>query len=413
MTATQTSPASSPAALWAALVAAVIGAGLSLYLTWVHLIVQAGDTVGGLCNLSSKVNCNIAAGSIYSEVAGIPVAVIGFGFYAATVAVLWAGRRNTELAGRLLVTLYGAACLYSLFLAAVSAFVLGSFCWACTSLYVVNVGLLVLGRFLSGEPYLRAMRRLVAERTVLARSPLPAAFVITFIGAMAAAHFGAAEVHRAVAPSPEQLRSEAQIWVRDAFARERPVAPALWERMTQGPSKGPAEACVTVVEFSDFQCPFCSKVVPAVDKLLVTWPQDVRVVFRNNPLDHHCNPRLDKPFHPYACGAARAAVCAQEQGAFWKMHDTLFANQTRLREPDLLGYATALGLGRDELAQCMNSDRPGATLKADLALAAEVGIRGTPALFMNGRKIPGGAVGYERLAAAVESELKTCAGARN
>ncbi len=415
MTATQPqSKPLSPGLLWGAIVAALVGAGLSVYLTWVHLLVKSGETVGGLCNLSTKVNCNVAAGSVYSEVAGVPVAVIGFGFYAATIAVLLVGRGQVgPLVGRLLVTLYGAACIYSLFLAGISAFVLGSFCWACSSLYVVNIAILLMARFLSGEGYVLSLKRLVTQRADLGRSPLPAAFVLTFIAAVLAAHFGAQAAAGAAGPTPEERRSEAQLWARQEFAAQVPVAPELWEQMKKGPAKGEADACVTLVEFSDFQCPFCSRVVPDVEKLQAAFPKDVRVVFRHNPLDHQCNPRVAKPFHQFACGAAFAAVCAEDQGKFWPMHDRLFEGQAKLRQDDLLGYAKELGLGVNELSTCMASPGAKARVAADLALGGEIGIRGTPALFLNGRKIPGGAVGYDRLAAAVEGELAGCKETRN
>src|SRR5579862_3334448 len=93
----------------------------------------------------------------------------------------------------------------------------------------------------------------------------------------------------------------------------------------EGPSKGPADAKVTIVEFSDFQCPFCSRVVPTVEQIEKAYPKDVRVVFRHNPL----------PFHPNAPLAAEAAVAAEAQGKFWEMHDKMFTNQQNILRPDL------------------------------------------------------------------------------
>ena len=99
----------------------------------------------------------------------------------------------------------------------------------------------------------------------------------------------------------------------------------------EGPSRGPADAKVTIVEFSDFQCPFCSRVVPTVDKIMKDYPKDVRLFFRHNPL----------PFHPNAPLAAEAAVAAEAQGKFWEMHDKMFANQEKLERADLEKYAQA------------------------------------------------------------------------
>lgn len=414
MTATQNPPRpASPAVMFSALGAAVVGAGLSAYLIWVHLAVKGGDTVGGLCNLSAKVNCNVAAGSVYSEVAGLPVAAIGFGFYLATLAVLIVGRFKPTDAGRLLVTLYTAACAYSLFLAAVSAFVLGSFCWACSGLYVVNVVVLILARVLAREGYISSIKRLLTGLNAMARSPLPPAFVVTFVIATAGVHFGSQSLYGATGPTEAEKKTEAEKWAKEVYGVQPRIDDGLWKRMKVGPTKGAKEGCVTLVEFSDFQCPFCSKVVPSVEGILEAYPKDVNVVFRHNPLDHNCNPRVKKKFHPLACGAAYAAVCAGEQGEFWKMHDRLFANQSALAADELRAHATAIGLGSDELAACMGSDAAKKVVATDMSLAVEAGVRGTPALFLNGRKIPGGAVGYQKLAAAVRVEIAQCAQAGN
>ena len=102
----------------------------------------------------------------------------------------------------------------------------------------------------------------------------------------------------------------------------------------EGPMKGPADAKVTIVEFSDFQCPFCSRVVPTVDKIMKDYPKQVRLFFRHNPL----------PFHNNAPLAAEAAVAAEAQGKFWEMHDKMFANQQALDRAGLEKDAQEIGL---------------------------------------------------------------------
>ena len=102
----------------------------------------------------------------------------------------------------------------------------------------------------------------------------------------------------------------------------------------EGPAKGPADAKVNIVVFSDFQCPFCSRVVPTIDKIEKEYGNEVRVFFRHNPL----------PFHQDAPLASEAALAAEAQGKFWQMHDKLFANQQNIKRPDLEKYAQELGL---------------------------------------------------------------------
>ena len=115
----------------------------------------------------------------------------------------------------------------------------------------------------------------------------------------------------------------------------------------EGAAKGPADAKVTIVEFSDFQCPFCSRVVPTIQQIEKEYGNKVRVIFRHNPL----------PFHQDAPLAAEAAVAAQAQGKFWEMHDKLFANQQNLKRPDLEKYAQEIGLDRGTFKAALDSSK--------------------------------------------------------
>ncbi|HEY6475361.1 MAG TPA: thioredoxin domain-containing protein, partial [Polyangia bacterium] len=146
-----------------------------------------------------------------------------------------------------------------------------------------------------------------------------------------------------------------------------------------GPSRGPAAAKVTIVEFSDFQCPFCARVNPTLDQIRATYPDDVRIVFRENPL----------PFHPHAAEAAEAAVAAGWQGKFWQMHDKLFANQRDLDRQGLEARAAELGLDLPTFRRALDTHAAKAQVDADLALGQKVGLRGTPTFFIDGRTLVG------------------------
>ncbi len=113
----------------------------------------------------------------------------------------------------------------------------------------------------------------------------------------------------------------------------------------EGPMKGPADAKVTIVEFSDFQCPFCSRVVPTIEKILKDYPKQVRLFFRHNPL----------PFHQNAPLAAEAAVAAEAQGKFWEMHDKMFANQQALDRAGLEKDAQEIGLDMTKFKAALDS----------------------------------------------------------
>ena len=165
------------------------------------------------------------------------------------------------------------------------------------------------------------------------------------------------------------------------------------------PSKGPANAPVTIVEFSDFQCPFCSRVVPTLKRIEEQYGSKVRIVFRDLPLTQ---------IHKNAAKAAEAATCAHEQGKFWEMHDKLFANQAALTVDDLKKTAGSLGLDQQAFDTCLDSGRHTAEWQADTAEAATYGIGATPAFLVNGRLLSG-AQPYDNFARVIDEELERAA----
>lgn len=160
------------------------------------------------------------------------------------------------------------------------------------------------------------------------------------------------------------------------------------------PAKGPAGAPVTIIEFSDFECPFCSRVVPTVDEAVKVYGDQLRVVFRQFPLN----------IHPRAPKAAEASLCAHEQGKFWQLHDAMFADQKKLEVADLKAKASSLGLDQAKFDQCLDGGKYAAQVAADMADGQKAGVTGTPALFVNGRFI-NGAVPFADLAKVIDDEL--------
>jgi predicted DsbA family dithiol-disulfide isomerase len=160
------------------------------------------------------------------------------------------------------------------------------------------------------------------------------------------------------------------------------------------PSRGPAGAPVVLIEFSDFECPFCSRVVPAIQQVEKTYGEQVRVVFRQFPLN----------IHPNAQKAAEAALCADEQGKFWELHDAMFASQRELGVEQLKTKATGLGLDATRFNDCLDSGKLAARVASDLADGQKAGVTGTPAMFVNGRFISG-AVPFQTLEKLIDDEL--------
>ena len=161
------------------------------------------------------------------------------------------------------------------------------------------------------------------------------------------------------------------------------------------PSKGPVDAPVTLIEFSDFQCPFCSRVIPTLKRIEESYGGKVRLVFRQFPLHR---------LHPQAQKAAEASLCANDQEKFWEMHDAMFADQGGLAVEKLKEKAGTLGLDLEAFNQCLDSDQYADRVDADLQAGTEVGVTGTPAIFINGRFLSG-AQPYEEIAKIIDDEL--------
>jgi protein-disulfide isomerase len=143
--------------------------------------------------------------------------------------------------------------------------------------------------------------------------------------------------------------------------------------------RGALDAPVTLIEYGDFECPYCAAAKPVLEEVVAGSNGGVRLIFRNFPLFE---------LHPYALTAALAAEAAGAQGAFWRMHDVLFAHQTRLSDWDLAKYATKLGL--DGSAVIGDAAQPyGDKVEADFALAVAAGVQGTPTVFINDRLYEG------------------------
>ncbi len=147
------------------------------------------------------------------------------------------------------------------------------------------------------------------------------------------------------------------------------------------PRRGAEGASITIVEFSDFECPFCAKASEALARTVLEYPEQVALVFKNFPLS----------IHPTSEMAARAGFAAAKQGKFWEMHDTLFSAQgSPLDRERILTMAIGLGMDTAAFEKDMGSPEATAALQADRRLGEQLGVDGTPTLYVNGRKLAGG-----------------------
>ncbi len=184
---------------------------------------------------------------------------------------------------------------------------------------------------------------------------------------------------------PERCESMMQKYpevLADLQRQEQRNAPLTAEKMAKiatadAPAFGPADAKVTIVEFSDFQCPFCSRAADAAHAIKEKYSDKVRFVFRQFPL----------PFHQNAHVAAEASLAANAQGKFWEFHDKLFQHQQALERPALEGYAKEIGLDLTKFKQALDQKTYAAQVDAELKLGEEVAVDGTPTMFLNGTRV--------------------------
>jgi protein-disulfide isomerase len=184
--------------------------------------------------------------------------------------------------------------------------------------------------------------------------------------------------------------------LRQRQALDAPLSDERWQALLAGepPGFGVAGAKVAVVEFSDFQCPYCAQAAATVQRLKQDYGSRIRFVFRHFPL----------PFHPNARAAAQAAIAAQDQGKFWEYHDLLFGNQDALSSDALLAYARKLGLDLDAFRTAAQGESSAHRVADDLRLGESVQIQGTPTLFIDKKRIED-PMDYEKVSKIVEEAL--------
>jgi len=180
--------------------------------------------------------------------------------------------------------------------------------------------------------------------------------------------------------------------------RNKPLSPEKMAKLTAGtvPQFGPPDAKVVIVEFSDFQCPFCSRAATAVHDLKAKYGDKVHFVFRQFPLSFHQNAHI----------SAEAALAANAQGKFWEFHDKLFANQQKLDRESLEGYAKELGMNVADFKKALDEKTFTATVDAEQKLGEEVAVDGTPTMFMNGKRVTN-PTDLAELSKEIDAALKT------
>ncbi|MGH1341892.1 MAG: DsbA family protein [Nannocystales bacterium] len=364
-----------------------------IYLMRVHIDYVTGvNTVAGACYEYAENGCSVTAGR-FGSVLGVPVAAIGFAGALATLAcAVMAFRRRAQRRDgyrSLLLALASFSLLASVVMGTFSI-IEGSFCPFCVIWYGLNTGL-----------YIAAWSARNVD-TVAGDlfDDLVGNDAFVPLGVFGFALAGAVYWHHAYLAG-QQAEQDA-----DVAANAPELAAAILEKnktfdrepvdvlkMRDNPTKfvGGAtneQAEVVIVEFGDFQCPFCKKLWTGMEEYLDTTDRNIRLHFAHYPLNDACNPGIND-LHPFACQAAVAGVCAAKQEAFWKFGDVVFENQESLERGDLVDYAKDSGLDVDAFETCLDDPKSMAQVRYDIGLGNKADLSGTPTFFINGYSLVG------------------------
>ncbi len=408
----------------------------------------AVSAVNQVCGDGKTSGCETVARSAWSKVGGVPLAAVGLFFYCSLVLLLALATLAPAEARDGLVFLVAAALalalLVDLLLLGLQAFSIHAFCKLCLVTYALNALALALlwparraagaiapavrgpegrlalagwvlgslgfaGAVLGAESAL-VQREATRATNVLgapAPAPAPSAPTTTTPGPPVPAVASPTPVAAAsTAPPPggdlkyyqEQARHLQEIlddpqklseYFTAKAAKEYEKAPVQKLDLKDTPFKGPANAPVQVVEFSDFLCPFCRNIAAAFAQFIPQSGNRVVVYFKNYPLDKDCNPAINHTAHVGACVVALGGICANYQGKFQAYHDRVFGAE--LHEPkaqDVVRLGGEAGLNTEALESCLTDPRTKEQLAAQIEEGRRVGVQATPTLLINGRKLP-------------------------
>ena len=379
---------------WLAIIAAAAGLGICLYLYSLHVSLLMGEIKDGfLCGTENGLGCHSVTSSPHSVFLGLPLATWGAVFYCTIIFLSLGGiifRRDSGPAFfRWALWLAVLALVFDLYLAYTMIFRIQSVCQLCITTYLINIAIILI--------LLVNFRRETAPRIALNavfpwskdaqgvdryyRNVIKGLLIGGILLAAAVGVAGSEFISKSLTENDRGRLAK----VKENLARRKPKSMAGENR----PYTGSADAKVTVVEFSDFLCPYCAKTSKYL-KLAESANRDkARFIFRHYPLDNSCNRKISRNVHPGACLLAESAACAAEQDRFWPYHDVAFETKGKITRPVVQDIAVQVGLDLEAFNSCLDSDRGLRIVKEDIEAGINAGIRGTPSLFVNGRGLGG------------------------
>ena len=393
----------------------LIGLCICVYLSIMHYGLLLGNTsLGGVCGGGTWGDCNSVVASRFGKLFGLPVSIWGMGYYIVagtlSLGVVMLRRQDAPAFAEALLRLTIAAVAFDAFLAWTMWWYLERFCPLCAATYAVNVIILVIALRCSRRvglqrshqpqrmddvegtgrpPWRPSLRALLPSVSVLLRPADPAYYrevLKTFFVALGAGGCVLIVViSLLVSRSVLQKEQEKLASLLEYIGRIDPFYIATEGR----PSRGPEDAALTLVVFSDFLCEQCKQAGEYLDIVAANHRDSMRIVYMHYPVDDACNEHAKANRHPGACTLAQAAECAHRQGRFWEFHNEVFSDAGKAKPEKVTDYATRSGLDIDAFNACLAEPQTTPAVQADIAIARAVGVTATPTTYINGRPVVG------------------------
>jgi protein-disulfide isomerase/uncharacterized membrane protein len=369
------------------------GLGICLYLYSIHVALLMGEIKSGpLCG-TDGLGCQSVASGPYSSLMGLPLASWGALFYSALALLGLGGVIFWRDSGRVFLRwAFGLAVLgfaFDLYLAYTMVFRIQAICWLCVTTYAINLIIIIaVVKIVWTEP-----RPRIPLRSIFPWAKDAQGMDLYYRNAIKGLLIGGVLFTSVVCVAGSQFISKSLTGddrerlekLKESLAKQRVRAVYADNR----PTMGSGDSAVTVVEFSDFLCPYCAKAAKYLKLAEASNHGTARFIFRHYPLDSACNRKVSSNIHPGACLLAVGSVCAGEQNRFWEYHDIAFETKGTISQPVVMEIASKLGLDLSAFNSCLTSDRGLAVVREDINAAVNAGVKSTPTLFINGRGLRG------------------------
>ena len=364
--------------LWFIIILCVIGMASSLAATHRYFqILQNGFEEKSFCTINAYINCDAAFASSEAKLGGIPVSGLGFVFYLwSAILALWILiKKNSEqaIAGFGWVLALGGLIL-SCYKAYTAIFVLNILCILCSAMYLVNFLIWLCWHW-----------NLKIGFKNWANLNFKPKFIPLSIGTAIFFAAGAA----VMAGYQNKYTKEMDLGVKTDEVVQYHFHQSQYQfnPSPSAPLWGNPDAKVTIVEFSDFQCPFCRHAAFHLKPVLEEFRDKVKFYFYNYPLDKSCNKQIQSDMHDKSCMAAEAATCAAELGNFWDYHDEVFRNQKNLSRELLVNIAKQRGWDAADFEKCIDAPATLAKVQENIEAGNKIYVTGTPTILVNNRRV--------------------------